>query len=138
MTSPAARTQGIHHVGLTVPDLAATRTFFEEVLGFEARGEKPDYPAVFLSDGSVMITLWQASDPASATPFDRRRNVGLHHLALRVADPAMLATLHDELTARNDVVVGFAPEPLGGGPTQHMMCAIPGGIRLELIAPVQS
>ncbi len=78
MTSPAARTQGIHHAGLTVPDLAATRTFFEEVLGFEARGEKPDYPAVFLSDGSVMITLWQAallrlmtfwsSSVATATP----------------------------------------------------------------------
>jgi hypothetical protein len=33
------------------------------------------------------------------------------------------------------VKIEFAPEPLGGGPTRHMMCAIPGGIRLELIAP---
>jgi catechol 2,3-dioxygenase-like lactoylglutathione lyase family enzyme len=137
MTTANARTQGIHHAGPTVPDLAATRAFFEGALGFEAVGEVPDYPAVFLSGGSVMITLWRAEHPATATPFDRRRNVGLHHLALRVADPAALAALHGELATRGEVEVEFAPEPLGGGPTQHMMCAIPGGIRLELIAPVQ-
>ncbi len=135
MATSHARTRGIHHAGLTVPDLAAARRFFEGALGFAAVGELPDYPAVFLSDGSVLITLWQAEDPAAAARFDRRRNIGLHHLALRVADPTALSALHAELAARSDVDVEFAPEPLGGGPTQHMMCAIPGGIRLELIAP---
>ena len=130
-----ARTQGAHHVGLTVPDLAAARAFFEGALGFRPVGEKPDYPAVFLSDGSVMITLWQAEDPARATSFDRRRGIGLHHLALRVADAAALDAVHGELAERDDVKVEFAPEPLGAGPTRHMMCAIPGGIRLELVAP---
>ena len=86
MTTANARTQGIHHAGLTVPDLSQARAFFESALGFEAVGEVPDYPAVFLSDGSVMITLWQAEDPATAIPFDRRRNLGLHHFALRVSD----------------------------------------------------
>jgi catechol 2,3-dioxygenase-like lactoylglutathione lyase family enzyme len=135
MTSDAARTQGIHHAGLTVPDLGAARSFFEEALGFRPVGEVPSYPAAFLSDGTVMITLWQAEDPARALPFDRRRGIGLHHLALRVADAAALDALHRELDARDDVEVEFAPEPLGGGPTRHMMCAIPGRIRLELIAP---
>jgi catechol 2,3-dioxygenase-like lactoylglutathione lyase family enzyme len=138
MTTANARTQGIHHAGLTVPDLTAARAFFETALGFERVGEMPDYPAVFLSDGAVLITLWQAENPAEAIAFDRRRILGLHHLALRVADPAALEKLHGELAARRDVRVEFAPEPLGGGPTQHMMCAIPGGIRLELIAPVQA
>ena len=135
MADLTPRTRGIHHAGLTVPHLPGARAFFEEALGFEAVGEVADYPAVFLSDGAVMITLWQAEDPASATPFDRRRNVGLHHLALSVADAASLASLHADLADREDVRVEFAPEPLGGGPSQHMMCAIPGGIRLELIAP---
>lgn len=130
-----ASTTGIHHAGLTVPDIGATADFFEQALGFTRVGGKPDYPALFLSDGTVMITLWQATDPARAVPFDRHHNVGLHHLALRVADAAALERLHGELAARADVVVEFAPEPLGGGPTRHMMCAIPGGIRLELIAP---
>lgn len=138
MTAQTSRTQGIHHAGLTIPDLSAARAFFESALGFEAVGEVPDYPAVFLSDGTVMLTLWQAEDPASATRFDRRRNLGLHHLALRIADPGALAALHAELTERSDVEVEFEPEALGGGPTQHMMLAIPGGIRLELIAPVAS
>jgi catechol 2,3-dioxygenase-like lactoylglutathione lyase family enzyme len=135
MSPSDARTQGIHHAGLTVPDLAAARAFFEDALGFQPVGEKPDYPAVFLSDGAVMITLWQARDPARARPFDRRSAIGLHHLALRVADRQALADLHGQLAARPDVEVEFAPESLGGGPTQHLMCAIPGGIRLELIAP---
>lgn len=129
------RTLGIHHAGLTVPDLTATRTFFEEALGFSVVGGIPQYPASFLSDGTVLITLWQAEDPAHAIPFDRRRGIGLHHLALRVANAAALETLHGELAARKDVAIEFAPQPLGGGPTRHLMCAIPGGIRLELIAP---
>ena len=135
MSSPSARTQGVHHAGLTVPDLAAARAFFEGALGFEAVGEAPDYPAAFLSDGQVLITLWQAEDPARAIPFDRRRVIGLHHLALRVADADALEALHGELAMRKDVEIEFAPQPLGGGPTRHMMCAIPGRIRLELIAP---
>ena len=133
--SRSARTQGIHHVGLSVPDLAAARSFFEDALGFTQVGEVPSYPAVFLNDGSVMVTLWQVEDPARAVPFDRRRVIGLHHLALRVADGAALDTLYGELSVRADVKIEFAPEPLGSGPTRHMMCAIPGGIRLELIAP---
>lgn len=136
MSANATRTQGVHHVGLTVPELQSARTFFVDGLGFEQVGEVPDYPAAFLSDGSTMITLWQAEDPETAVAFDRRRVIGLHHLALKVADPKVLKTLHGELKNRDDVEIEFAPESLGGGPSQHMMCRIPGNIRLEVIAPV--
>jgi catechol 2,3-dioxygenase-like lactoylglutathione lyase family enzyme len=136
MTVSAIKTQGVHHVGLTVSQLGAARDFFVEGLGFKQIGEVPEYPAVFLSDGTIMITLWQAEDPASAIPFDRRRVIGLHHLALRVPDRDALKALYDELSGRDDVEIEFAPESLGGGPTQHMMCRIPGNIRLEVIAPV--
>lgn len=129
----AAITRGAHHIGLTIPDLDATRRFFVESLGFEQVGEVPVYPAVFLSDGSTMLTLWQAEDPASATPFDRRRNVGLHHFAMRV-DADALDGLHDRLSRLDDVEIEFAPEDLGGGPARHMMVHIPGGIRMEFIA----
>jgi len=132
--SDSSLTQGVHHLGLTIPDLERTRDFFVDVLRFEQIGEVPDYPAVFLSDGSVMLTLWQAEDPASAIPFDRKRAVGLHHFALQVADAVALEALHKRLVEAADVEIEFAPESLGGGPTRHMMCAIPGGIRLELIA----
>jgi hypothetical protein len=60
---------------------------------------RPDYPAIFVSDGTVMITLWQAADPATAAAFDRRANIGLHHLALKVADTGALDALHTRLAA---------------------------------------
>ena len=133
--SDTAVTRGAHHIGLTVPDLAKTRAFFLDTLGFAQVGEKPDYPAVFVSDGTTMITLWQAADPARAVPFDRKNVIGLHHFALNVEGADALDRLHGKLKASDDVEVEFAPEALGGGPTRHMMCAIPGGIRMEFIAP---
>ncbi len=129
-----AKTQGAHHVGLTVPRLDDARGFFIDALGFEQVGEIPDYPAVFVSDGNVMITLWQAEDPATATPFDRRRNIGLHHLALTVGNQKALVALADELGARDDTEIEFEPEALGASGLKHMMCRIPGNIRLELVA----
>ena len=67
--------------------------------------------------------------------FDRKNIIGLHHLALTVDGPEALNALHGKLSATDEVEVDFAPESLGGGPTQHMICAIPGGIRVEFIAP---
>ena len=133
--SGTAATQGAHHIGLTVPDLAKTRGFFIDTLGYSQVGEIPDYPAVFLSDGTTMITLWQAANPATAVPFDRRNVIGLHHFALNVANVDTLEALHNALSASQDVEVEFAPEALGDAPLKHMMCFIPGGIRVEFIAP---
>jgi len=132
--SDRAVTQGAHHIGLTVPDLAKTRSFFIDTLGFSQVGEKPDYPAVFVTDGTTMITLWQAKDPSSAVAFDRKNVVGLHHFAMKVESAAALAELHGTLSKTDGVEIEFAPESLGGGDITHMMCAIPGGIRMEFIA----
>lgn len=133
MSDTTRKTAGIHHAGLTVPDLNEARAFFTEALGFHQVGEVPDYPAVFLSDDAVLLTLWQAEP--GATEANRRSALGLHHLALKVADGQSLDALHRELAARDDVTLEFAPESLHGGPTHHMMFYIPGNIRLELIAP---
>ncbi|MEO0420693.1 MAG: VOC family protein [Pseudomonadota bacterium] len=136
MATAHARTAGAHHIGLTVADLHAAKHFFLDALGFEQVGEVADYPAVFVSDGTVMITLWRAEDPATASAFDRRLNLGLHHFALRVpgGDEA-LASLADDLARRDDVEIEFRPEALGTTPLKHMMVRIPGGnLRLELIA----
>lgn len=134
MTATKARTRGAHHVGLTVPDLDTARKFFLDALGFDQLGEVPDYPAAFLSDGTIMITLWQAEDPATAVPFDRRTNIGLHHLALSVPGEAELSALAEKLKLRQDTTIEFEPEGLGQSGLRHMMCRVPGNIRLELIA----
>jgi catechol 2,3-dioxygenase-like lactoylglutathione lyase family enzyme len=130
-----ALTEGAHHIGLTVPKLSDTRSFFIDTLGFSQLGEVPDYPAVFLTDGTTMITLWQAEKPETATKFNRKNIIGLHHFALKVKDAEALDDLHGTLGNSEGVEIEFAPEPLGEGPTKHMMISIPGGIRMELIAP---
>lgn len=131
-----ALTRGAHHIGLAVPDLAAARAFFCDALGFNQIGEVPDYPAVFVSDGTTLITLWQVADPATAVPFDRRRNVGLHHLALAVADDAALAQVHERVRNWPGTAIEFAPEPIrAGSAVKHFICAIPGGIRVEFATP---
>lgn len=135
MSEINAKTRGAHHIGLTVPSMAKTRAFFLETLGFEQVGEVPDYPAVFVSDGSTMITLWQAEDPGAIISFDRKNIVGLHHFALLVDDHSALDSLHAILQQTADVEIEFAPESLGAGEVRHMMTSIPGGIRVEFLSP---
>ncbi|MGK7910587.1 MAG: VOC family protein [Synechococcus sp.] len=130
-----AVTQGAHHIGLTVPDIDATRDFFVDVLEFQQVGAVPDYPAYFVSDGSTLLTLWQASEPDQATPFNRKTNIGLHHFAFKVGGVDTLKAIYEKLQTTEGVDIEFAPELLGGGPSQHMMFYIPGGIRMELTAP---
>ncbi len=132
-----AITQGVHHLGLTVPDIDTTRDFFVDVLEFKQVGTVPDYPAYFLSDGTNLLTLWQALEPDTATPFDRQTNIGLHHFAFKVHGIETLNALYEKLKVTAGVEIEFAPELLGGGPTQHMMFTIPGGIRMELTAPAR-
>ena len=137
MTTIRALTNGAHHVGLTVPSLRDSQRFFTDALGFNVLGEVADYPAAFLTDGTTMITLWQAEDPAKAVPFDRKNVIGLHHLALKIENDEALDSLHERLQTTEGVEIEFAPESLGVGPTRHFIVLIPGGIRVEFIAPAQ-
>jgi catechol 2,3-dioxygenase-like lactoylglutathione lyase family enzyme len=126
-----ALTSGIDHVGLAVRDLNLTRDFFVECLQWKQVGEKPDYPAAFVSDGHVMLTLWQVTNQANLVAFDRKTNVGLHHLALRVGSEEALNEIFRRVSQWPGVKVEFAPENLGAGPKRHTMIYEPGGIRLE-------
>ena len=67
--------------------------------------------------------------------FDRRRNVGLHHLALEVRSEADLNFIAERLSAYSGATIEFGPELVGSGPRKHMMCYEPGGLRVEFIWP---
>ena len=131
-TPPPPLTQGVHHVGLSVDDVRRASRFFVDVLGFRVVGEKPAYPAIFVTDDVTMLTLWQTDH--GAKPFDRRKQVGLHHLAFRIASPEALTALHRRLVDTPEVTIEFAPEPVGTGDDVHMLCGVPGGIRVEFRA----
>ena len=123
--------QGIHHLGLAVSDLAGSSSFFCNLLGWSQVCKVEEYPAIFVSNGNIMFTLWQ-TDKGSIS-FDRKKNVGLHHLALQVDSEDELVKLHQTLDASDSVHIEFSPELLRDGPAQHMMCIEASGIRVEFI-----
>jgi glyoxylase I family protein len=107
---PVLATTGTHHIRLTVTDIARSRRFYSDVIGFPIAAEspgRPDDPQVrsdpFQLYGGV---VFQANDillglrPVAPTTdrFDSER-VGLDHLSLSVAsrdDLLSAATRLDE------------------------------------------
>jgi catechol 2,3-dioxygenase-like lactoylglutathione lyase family enzyme len=126
-----AITKGVHHIGLTVKDLEKSAQFFTSLLGWKEVRRKEEYPAIFVTDGTIMLTLWAIKEKAPNL-FNRKKNVGLHHLALQVETEKDLFEIYARLK-QHHVKIEFAPEFLNGGPTKHMMCYDPSGIRVEFI-----
>ena len=131
MPESYALTHGVDHVGLTVSSLDQSVEFFTNGLGWQEVGGRPDYPAPFVSDGNAVLTLWQVARPDHAIQFDRRANIGLHHLALRIASSDELDALYDRIHDWSGVEVEFAPALSGKGPKRHFMIYEPGGNRIE-------
>lgn len=128
-------TEGVNHIGLAVKDLEASAAFFTNTLGWRQAGGDPEYPAIFVTDGNSFVTLWRVADPSVAVPFNRRNNVGLHHLAFTVKSLKALHELHAKFLETEGVRIEFAPEFMGQGPTTHMMIREPSGNRLEFVVP---
>lgn len=123
-----AITRGVHHIGLTVSRLEESAAFFTTVLGWREVRRDNAPPSIFVSDGTVLVTLWQARE--GPAPFDRVRNVGLHHVAFAVRSESDLDRVHRRLI-QHHVPIEFPPEPMRGGPARHMICYEPSGIRVE-------
>ena len=124
-------TAGINHIGLAVADLKASTNFFVTHLGWTESGYDPTYPRTAVTDGKLKITLWQIDHSKPTHPFDRRQNVGLHHLALHIETEETLYALADKLAAVDNVEIEFMPEFMGKGPRKHFICYEPSGIRIE-------
>ena len=126
-------TSGISHVGLAVSKLDASLAFFQ-ALGYNKVGGVESYPSYFVSDGHVLLTLWKTDD--DARPFDRRKNVGLHHLAIRVASLEALDKAYEAVGkvegVRLDGEGAFGPVKLEGTPLTHAIVYEPSGNRIEL------
>jgi lactoylglutathione lyase len=132
MTDSSNLTIGISHIGLSVSDLGASLKFFE-ALGFKQVGGVESYPSLFLSDGSSLLTIWQTDE--GATPFDRRKNVGLHHLAIKVPSLEVLNKAFEVVSKVEGVRVdgegAFKPQALDGTPLTHAIVFEPSGNRIE-------
>ncbi|MGW4715554.1 VOC family protein [Nocardia sp. NPDC004260] len=138
-------TTGTHHIRLTVTDIARSRAFYRDVLGFPVAAESPGSPddpevrvdpmrlfggVVFQANG-MLLGLRPVADPADR--FDSER-VGLDHLSFTVparddlvAAAARLADAgieHGEITEMADFGIAI------------LSFSDPDGIHLELTAPL--
>ena len=131
MTNPI--TKGAHHIGLTVSNLEESASFFTSILGWSEVKRNEEYPAIFVSDGSIMLTLWKNKEEPPGQ-FNKNKNIGLHHVAFQLESESSLNSIHERLVS-NGVKIEFSPEQLGQGPAKHMICYEPSGIRVEFIWP---
>ena len=126
-----AITNGVHHVGLTVSKLEESASFFTSLLGWEEVRRNKEYPAIFVSDGKNMITLWKTKEQ-KIEEFNKNKNIGLHHIAFNVESEEALNNTY-KIMKDNGIKIEFSPEFLRQGPAKHMMCYEPSGIRVEFI-----
>jgi glyoxylase I family protein len=136
-------TGDIHHLRLTVTDLARSREFYTELLGFQVAVESPppDDPAAeeafkILFGGIVMIrgNLLMGLRPMapSGDRFDPDR-VGLDHLSFGVTSRTELdqaAALFDERGVPRGEITTLASFGIDVLPFED-----PDGMQLELTAP---
>ena len=133
MTEPIAAGP-VHHLRLTVADVARSRAFYEEVLGLRFVLDLPS--GVFLSNGAVGIGIGPSPAPGRAPAGDRfdEARVGLDHLSFQVADRAELeraARLLDERGVPRGEVTD-----LGDAFGLYVLAfRDPDNIQLELTAP---
>lgn len=68
-------TNGSHHIGLTVSHLEANAEFFTSLLGWNEVPRNDEYPAIFLSDGKIMLTLWAVKDQPAIPLIENQMSV---------------------------------------------------------------
>jgi RimJ/RimL family protein N-acetyltransferase/catechol 2,3-dioxygenase-like lactoylglutathione lyase family enzyme len=126
-------TRGAHHIGLTVSKLDESANFFVSFLGWKEVRRNEEYPAIYVTDGSIIVTLW-ATKVEPSNQFNKDKNVGLHHVDFQVENIGDLSDIYVRLV-KSRVKIEFSLEMMGNGPAQHMMCYEPSGIRVEFIWP---
>lgn len=150
---PLPRLRRLDHIGLTVPNLAEARAFFENVLGCEYMYTLgPFLPRdhwmsenlnvaddtvmrelhFFQLGGQAIFEVFEYETPEQATQPPRNSDVGGHHIALYVDDlDAAVRTLHDHgLT-----VLGEPKSSRGPSEGQRWIYFLaPWGMQCELVS----
>lgn len=140
----------IHHVGITVSDLARSLAFYEDLLGgerlgpYERSGPRIDavtgYPGIVVrqafvraEEGATVVELLQYDGGSDVVIEPDNGHVGAAHVAITVTD--LDATL-DRLRARGTTALSepiVASEPMAGHRVVYVLD--PDRVRVELVEP---
>lgn len=122
------------HVGLNVTNLERSRTFYQEVFGFEVVSQKVDGERhfAFLGDGQqLVLTLWEQSSGrfSPAQP-------GLHHLSFEVPSVEAVQAYEQRLGRLGVPLLydGVVPHREGAD-SGGIFFEDPDGVRLEIFTP---
>lgn len=121
-------TTGVHHLALRCTDLARSRRFYVEMLGFVPL---LDTPGLFIVAAGQTAVAVRAPGPATDSndifnPF----RVGLDHVALTCADPAELQRVTAALTDWGVENTGVKTDEVLG--KDYVAFRDPDGIKWEL------
>lgn len=122
------RTSGLNHIILTVSDIARSRSFYADLLGFEASDIADGF--YFLS-GGVAFFFFQSNQPISGDRFNEFR-IGLDHLAFTAPNEAALQNLADRLRKSGVVTNGVEVYHTGN---KYVAFRDPDNIQLEYWLP---
>lgn len=140
--------RGLHHIGITVPDIAAAERFYtaafglkkilneswegsetaDQVLGLEGTAAR----GVNLWAGNVVIELFEFTSPEGSRQ-DSDHNVndhGLSHLCFQVED------LNESLARLSALGMTFRSQPIGDDSGWFVYGRDPWGNVIELIQPI--
>jgi glyoxylase I family protein len=124
-------TGAVHHLRLTVTDVARSQEFYTSLLGFQVVTPLPS--GVLLGNGSVMIGMGPAPErPLPDDRFDENR-VGLDHLSFAVGSREALDEAERLLNERG--VPNGGVKDLGSAFGMYILAfRDPDNIQLELTA----
>ena len=130
------RTGFIDHIGIGVPDLVATKRYYDDLMAVLGLREwfdtGPGGPLDNGPDGGkgAQLFFYQADEPGTYS----RQQTGLHHLAFLVASRAVVREAHKWARAHDAVVLDEPGEFPQYGP--HCFATYwldPHGIKLEAV-----
>jgi len=133
----AARLRGlVHHIDLTVRDVASSAPFYETLLGFLGYERVKQEAALHVWDlrrGGRIIGGIALRAARSDRPHDRY-TAGLHHLAFHAADRADVDRAHVLMKEQGATILDAPAEyPQYGAGYYAVFLADPDGLKVEVV-----
>ncbi|HTS90939.1 MAG TPA: VOC family protein [Stellaceae bacterium] len=125
-----ARVVGIDHISIKVGDLARSKRFYDDVLGFLGFKRKYDFTdAVGWSNGKTLFWIGEA-DRQGKKRKHRRGDIGFHHYAFELGKRQDVFDLETHLKEMGAEIVDPAAEYYSGG-YYAVYFLDPDGLKLE-------
>ena len=131
-----SRTGFIDHIGIGVPDLVATKQYYDDLMSILGLREwfatGPGGPLNYGPDGDrgSQLFFYQADEPGTYS----RRQAGLHHLAFLVESRAVVREAHQWARSREAIILDEPAEfPQYGEHCFATYWLDPHGFKLEAV-----